>query len=364
MLNHNGIKILTTARLTLRPFRIEDAEDMYNNWAHDPEVTRYVTWEPHESVNLTRELLKNWTAGYDRPNYYNWAMEHDGEVIGNVEVMPTDKWEAAELGYCMSRRFWNQGYMSEAVGAITDFLFGEVGYHRLRIRHIRDNPASGRVAEKNGYTFEGIERELHMSHEGLFRDILGWSLLREEWARRKEGAGDRIRTERMILRPPTMDDFDAIHGWAGNRDSVKYMFWGPNTPADTVSYIQGCMTDWAMAEPKRHEFVLTRNEDGAVIGACNIFVTGELGEAGWILHPDYRHQGYALEAGRGLLRYGFRKLELHRIRARCDTRNLPSYRVMERLGMRREAEFKSARFTHGAWHDEYEYAILREEFEC
>ena len=142
------------------------------------------------------------------------------------------------------------------------------------------------------------------------------------------------------------------------------MSWGPNTPSDTAAYIQETMTDWASASPRRHEFVMERIEDGTVIGSCCVFTDGPLGELGWILHPDCRHQGYALEAGRGLLRYGFRKLELHRIRARCDTRNLPSYRVMERLGMRREAEMRKARFTRGEWRDGYEYAILSEEWEC
>ena len=364
MLNHKGTVILKTERLILRPFRLSDAEDMYRNWASDPEVPKYVSWDVHESPAFTRELLKSWIAEYEKPDYYNWTLEYGGEVIGNAAVIPKDKREAAELGYSLSRRFWNRGIMTEAVSAITDFLFGEIGYHRLCIRNIRENPASGRVAEKCGYSLEGTEREAFPAKDGRFHDILSRSLLRDEWERQKAGAGDTVRTERLLLRPPRPEDFDAIQAWAGEPENTKYMSWGPNTPSDTAAYIRDCMTDWASAQPKRHEFVLERIEDGAVIGSGCVATEGPLGELGWILHPGYRHMGYAVEAGRGLLRYGFNGLGLHRIRARCDTRNLPSYRVMERLGMRREGEFLNARCTRGEWSDGYEYAILREEWEC
>ena len=361
MINHKGTVVIRTERLILRPFRLSDAEDMYHNWASDPEVPKYVSWDVHESPAFTRELLKSWISEYEKPDYYNWTLEYGGEVIGNAAVIPKDKREAAELGYSLSRRFWNRGIMTEAVSAITDFLFGEIGYHRLCIRNIRENPASGRVAEKCGYT---LEREGFLAKDGRFHDILSRSLLRDEWERQKADAGDTVRTERLLLRPPRPEDFDAISAYAGNPDTTKYMLWGPNKPGDTKLFIRRAITDWARETPRNHDFVIERTEDGAVIGGCTLCVTDELGEIGWVLTDRYRHQGYAAEAGRGLLRYGFNGLGLHRIRARCDARNLPSYRVMERIGMRREAEFKSTRFSRDEWHDEYESAILKEEGEC
>ena len=364
MLTHKGTVVLRTERLTLRPFRLSDAEDMYRNWASDPEVPKYVSWDVHESVDFTRELLRSWIENYGNADYYNWTLEFEGQAVGNAAVVSCTPWGAAEIGYSMSRRFWNRGFMTEAVQAITDFLFAEVGCHRIRIRNMRGNPASGRVAEKCGYSFEGIEREAVVAKDGSIQDAESRSLLRDEWERQKTGAGDTVRTERLLLRPPRPEDLDAIHAWAGEPENTKYMSWGPNTPSDTAAYIRDCMTDWASAQPKRHEFVLERIGDGAVIGSCCVATEGPLGELGWILHPGYRHMGYATEAGRGLLRYGFGILGLHRIRARCDTRNDPSWRVMERIGMRREAEFRSARFTRGEWHDGYEYAILGEEWEC
>ena len=78
-----------TQRLILRRFVIEDADDMYNNWASDPEVTRYLTWPVHSSVEVTRSLLTEWVSLYENGGYFSWAMEYKetGEVIGNISVV-------------------------------------------------------------------------------------------------------------------------------------------------------------------------------------------------------------------------------------------------------------------------------------
>ena len=184
MLNHQGTVVLTTQRLTLRPFRVADAQGMYDNWASDPQVTRYLTWSPHKNVSETTALLKDWCTLYSVPTYYNWVIELDGQPIGNVSVVrSSDKDERAELGYCMGRAFWNQGIMTEAVRAIIDFLFETVGLNRVEIWGSVFNPASGRVAEKCGLTREGIWRQYHRVPDGTFHDVVCYSILREEWTK-------------------------------------------------------------------------------------------------------------------------------------------------------------------------------------
>ena len=362
MAQHKGTQIIQTARLTLRPFQTSDAEAMYKNWCSDPEVSKYVTWETHKNVIETKTILKDWIAQYERPDYYNWAMEYEGEVIGNINANAKSGYSMAEIGYCMSRRFWNQGFMSEAAEAVTDFLFRDVGLHRLLIRNVRENPASGKVAEKCGYTLEGVERELHFGRDGKYHDIEARSLLREEWERRKSGAGVQLETERLLLRPLRESDFAAVHSYAGDPENTEFMFWGTNTEADTRRFLRSAQTERAVRDPENYDFAVVLKETGEVIGGVGISFKNELGEIGWILNRQFHHRGYATEAGSALLRYGFETLGLHRIKAHCDTRNIPSYHVMERLGMRREGEYKKARFTRGEWHDEFEYAILREEW--
>jgi len=182
MITHKGTKTIYTERLTLRPFTLNDAQGMYDNWASDPQVTRFVTWQPHASVEETTELLKLWCAGYAQETTYNWVMDLNGTPIGNVSVVHiNDKNEKVELGYCMSAAYWNKGYMTEAVRAVIDYLFKEVGVNRILISHAVDNPASGRVAQKCGCTFEGISRQDYKSITGEYWDIANYSILKEEW---------------------------------------------------------------------------------------------------------------------------------------------------------------------------------------
>ena len=190
MLTHKGTQTLHTERLTLRRYTVEDAQQMYDNWAKDPRVTRFLTWPPHESPQATAELLSQWTAAYIAPSNYNWVMEYEGQCIGTISVVRiSDRNESAELGYDLGFDYWNKGLMTEAAKAVIDFLFEEVGCHRVVIRHAIKNPASGRVAQKCGLTYEGTERDSFLSRDGEFLDIACYAILREEWEDTKRGQG-------------------------------------------------------------------------------------------------------------------------------------------------------------------------------
>ena len=182
MLTHKGTQTIHTERLTLRRYTVEDAQQMYDNWAKDPRVTRFLSWPPHESPEKTAELLSQWVAAYMQPGNYNWVMVFEGQCIGSISVgRSSDRNEYAELGYCMGYDYWNKGLMTEAAKAVIAFLFDEVGFHRVVIRHAVKNPASGRVAQKCGLTYEGTERGFFKDRNGEFLDIAEYSILREEW---------------------------------------------------------------------------------------------------------------------------------------------------------------------------------------
>ena len=184
MLIHKGTKTLKTKRLILRKFVVDDYNDMFNNWASDERVTRYLTWLPHESPQVTRQLLESWCSSYDNENTYNWAIELGGKVIGGISVVRlSEKSECAELGYCMGYNWWNQGLMTEAARAVISFLFSEVGVHRVCIAHAVKNPASGRVAQKCGLTYEGTLRDYFKMSEGVFEGRMYYSVLRDEFSR-------------------------------------------------------------------------------------------------------------------------------------------------------------------------------------
>ena len=183
MLTHKGTQTIETDRLILRQFTMDDAEPMFHNWANDPEVNRHMTWPVHETVEVTRELLKRWTASYEQPDFYNWAIvikDNGPEPIGNISAAHIkEKTRCAYIGYCMSRAHWGKGIMTEALTAVIDFFFDEVGINRVEAEHDPNNPASGRVMEKSGMTFEGTSRQAGFSNQGII-DVSRWAILRED----------------------------------------------------------------------------------------------------------------------------------------------------------------------------------------
>ena len=147
---------METHRLILRPFRIEDAEDMFSNWASDPEVTRFLTWPTHTDADVSREVLNSWIPQYEDGSFFNWAIEwkENGSVIGNISVVRLiEETETADIGYCISRDYWGRGIMPEALRAVTDYLFDTVGVNRVTACHDVNNPKSGQVMQKAGLKF-------------------------------------------------------------------------------------------------------------------------------------------------------------------------------------------------------------------
>ena len=174
-----------------------------------------------------------------------------------------------------------------------------------------------------------------------------------------------IRTERLLLREFTQDDFDDVHAYATDDDVVRYMDWGPNTPADT----QAALDRWFEARPHwpRTDINLAIEHlaDGRVIGSIRLGVRDEAartGDIGYSLASAYWRQGLGAEAARAMLRAGFEVLKLRRIWAECDVRNVGSYGIMEKLGMRREAHYRQDKRARDGWRDSYLYAILADEW--
>lgn len=179
---NSGTQTIETDRLILRRFRIDDAQAVYDNWANDPEVTKYLTWQPHKDVDETEDILTDWEAHYEDGSYYNWAIELKelGEPIGSITVVEKDeKTKRAHIGYCMGRAWWHQGIMSEALAAVIDFLFKE-GYQRIDSRHDPRNPHSGDVMKKCGMQYEGTLRNYDWNNQGTC-DACFYAILKEDY---------------------------------------------------------------------------------------------------------------------------------------------------------------------------------------
>lgn len=184
MLNHVGTKEIETDRLLLRPFRVEDAGEMYQNWASDEEVTKFLTWPTHKDPELTKKLLEDWVAQYENPENYQWAitLKSTGDVCGSFGLMNIDNHnESCEAGYCIGKKWWNQGLMTEALQAVIRFAFTEVGFARFAARHDIHNAASGCVMKKCGMQYEGTLRKVLKNSKGVLVDCRYYAILREEF---------------------------------------------------------------------------------------------------------------------------------------------------------------------------------------
>lgn len=189
-MKHLGTRTLETERLLLRRFTLEDAQAMYDNWASDEEVTKYLMWPAHESVETSRAVLAEWVADYEKPNCYQWAIvpKTFGQPIGSIAVVnQDDRVCKAHIGYCIGKNWWHRGYASEALTAVMGYLFEQVGMLRLESRHDPRNPNSGAVMRKCGMRFEGTLRQSDWNNQGIC-DACWYAALGEEWENRDSAA--------------------------------------------------------------------------------------------------------------------------------------------------------------------------------
>ncbi len=179
-MNHTGTITLTTPRLTLRPFTADDAPDMFANWASDPEVTKYLTWPTHTSVEVSQWVCNDWISHYGAADYYQWAIVYEGHAIGSIAVVEhDDRVGKAHIGYCIGRNWWHMGIMTEALQAIMNHLFDTVGFQRIEARHDPRNPHSGGVMKKCGMKYEGTLRQSDWNNQGVC-DACWYALLKSE----------------------------------------------------------------------------------------------------------------------------------------------------------------------------------------
>lgn len=141
---------LETERLLLRPFTMDDAEAMFYGWANDPEVTKYLTWNTHESIEDTKFVLDMWIKEYEKPERINFAIElkEEKSLIGGIDIVGYED-NIPVIGYNLCRKYWNKGYMTEACKCVLDYLFSK-GYKDVRIDAMEENIGSNKVIKKCG----------------------------------------------------------------------------------------------------------------------------------------------------------------------------------------------------------------------
>jgi len=173
---------LSTARLILRPLRLDDASAVFH-YAHNPEVTRYTSWDTHATVEDSRRYIQEIIAGYLRGESAELAIEHNAEkkVIGACGFKAISAEHCrAEIVFAMAKEYWGGGLMTEALRAVLAFGFGPLQLNRVFAKVDPDNMNTIRVLKRAGWVFEGTLRQ-DMQVRGQFRDVKLYSLLKKEF---------------------------------------------------------------------------------------------------------------------------------------------------------------------------------------
>jgi [ribosomal protein S5]-alanine N-acetyltransferase len=147
--------VLETSRLRLRPPTLLDAPALFEGYARDPQVARYMTWRPHRSVRNTQVYLRRLLVAWQRGESQPWVItaREGGWPLGVIELRPSG--HRAEIGYVLGRSWWGQGFMTEAARAVVAWGLSRPTIYRVWAVTDVDNRASARVLEKAGMTREG-----------------------------------------------------------------------------------------------------------------------------------------------------------------------------------------------------------------
>lgn len=175
-----------------------------------------------------------------------------------------------------------------------------------------------------------------------------------------------LESERLIYRKFKYDDFPIVFDWLGNIENMKYRRGEPRSESETRDYLNWAISNAEEEDCKNYEFAVILKGDNSLIGTATLMHLSDEPEIGWTLHRNYWQQGYGTEIGKAMLQFGFDTIGLRRIIAGCNARNRGSFRIMEKIGMRRDAHFIKAQHGSSAlnneWCDRFQYAILREEW--
>lgn len=314
----NKKSTIETERIILREFKLGDEYEMFSNWANDPEVVKYLTWPIHENIEVTRSIIQSWVNQYQDPKTIRFGitLKDTGELVGGIDVVNYFD-GVPEVGYCLAKKCWNKGIMTEVFSAFRDYLF-TLGFKKITIRAEVENIGSNRVIQKCGFKF--VET-VHLN------EPKSWNINCYELSR-------ILETDRLVLRPMSDSDYKSLQEVLSDPETMKY-YAAPYDEAGVQKWI-----DWCKASQAKRGFSLWSvilKETGQMIGDCGVsmqIIDDEMRpEIGYHLNKKYHHQGIGKEMTQAVRDYFFTHFNENEVYSYMDKDNLPSYKTAEANGM-------------------------------
>ena len=327
-LTHTGTQEIETGRLLLRRFALSDANEMFREWASYENVTKYLTWDYHRSISQTKTFLMDRIVGYEKPDNYFWAiyLKSEGILIGSISASITnERARIADVGYCLGERFWNQGYATEVLKAMAEYMFYDVKINRIEAYHSINNPASGRVMQKAGMIREGFCRQKYITGAGEYQDVDLYGIVKEDFEESYE---------------PSMKDF---------MDLSEINLSAYSLSLKCTDYYAG---DKKINHVPAYMFNITEKNSGMIFGEISLRLgfSDSLyygGHIGYTVYEGFRGMGVATASCSIILElakaHGYKKIIITN-----NYTNKASRRVCEKIGGRL---VRIARLP--SWHDLY-----------
>lgn len=176
---------------------------------------------------------------------------------------------------------------------------------------------------------------------------------------------DFLKGRRVILQEMEKRDWIDVHKYASKEKVCRYQTWGPNSECQSKEFVRKVLLDAEKEQRSRFVFAVILGESREMIGSAEINIrdnSNRTGEIAYIINPEYWKMGFATEVAECLISYGFNELNLHRIFATCDPRNIGSSKVLENVGMTKEGRIREDLLIEDGWRDSLLYGILEQEW--
>ncbi len=361
--------VLTTDRLTLRPWRESDLRDFYE-YASVDGVGQMAGWNPHRSMEESKEILSRFIQGKK-----TFALEYQGKVIGSlgIEKYSEENYpelknlQGREIGYVLSKDYWGRGLMPEAVKAVIQWLFQEEKLDFILVGHFVWNSQSRRVIEKCGFRY--VKNTRFETRYGTVEDSREYILYHPEKERPPiltHKGTQTIETPRLILRKAQRSDAEPMFcNWASDPQVTKFLTWPTYESLDNAYPI---LDLWIKEyeNPAFYQWMIVLKEVGEPIGSISVVRRNEIiGEAeiGYCLGSAWWHKGIMTEALNAVMAFLFEQVGMNRVAARHDANNPHSGGVMQKCGMVYEGTMRAADRNNQGICDVVQYSMLKREWE-
>ncbi|MFB7140253.1 GNAT family N-acetyltransferase [Gottfriedia sp. NPDC056225] len=174
-----------------------------------------------------------------------------------------------------------------------------------------------------------------------------------------------LSTNRTMLREFVENDWKQVHKYASQKDVCQFQPWGPNSEDDTKEFVRTILVDQKKINRTRFALAIIEKESDELIGSIEFNIRDEknlIGEIGYIINPSYWGKGFATEAAKEIISFGFEQFKLHRVFATCDVRNIGSAKVLEKCGLTLEGKMREDLLLRDGWRDTFLYSILEHEW--